>query len=1357
MKVLFLVISLVAVVTTKALPPDQLEFFESRIRPVLIQECYECHSSNGKAKSGLALDHRTGLLEGGDGGSVVVPFKPEESLLIRAIRHDDEDLAMPKSGEPLDDRIINDFIEWIRMGAPDPRDSPPSGSELEGKKDWESVMEERKSWWSFQPIKNAKPPEIAGASHPIDRFVDRGIVKAGLTPAAQAEAPVLVRRIYFAITGLPPSPDQVRSFLQAHRNNSVAAIEALIDDLLARPEFGERWARHWMDWIRYAESHGSEGDPSIQNAHLYRDYLIRALNEDIPYDQLLREHVAGDLLDDPRLNQELGINESIVGTAHWRMVFHGFAPTDALDEKVRFTDDQISVFSKAFLGLTVSCARCHNHKFDAISQEDYYALFGILGSTRPGRTAIDLPSRLNRNRDKLEQLKPKILDALALDWLAQMPSLKETLSDTNGPSKDGQKPRHLLHPLFAVDKVGKEPESFHKTWVNLVESWKVDLKEWREHESRPYRRRWDLGSMTDRQEWFSEGIGLSEGSVTAGGFSVEPEGDNALIGIYPKGTFTHLLSTKHGGRLTSPDFHLDGEYDLWLRITGGGKSMSRYVVQNYPRDGTVYPVTQLGDDKVGEWRWQRYDVAYWNADEIHIELATANDAPLLVKNSPRSWFGISEAVLVPKDKGGPHPPEDPREHLGPIFKSAESTPPGSREHLVDIYIQSITDAIKEWAAGTIDVQQAHLLNACLRLGLLPNKLELLAKASELIREYRRFESEIPVPIRVPTIAEWTAKDQPLYERGNHKRPLKPVSRRFIEAIDKSPYQTRLSGRRELAEDLLREDNPFTRRVIVNRIWHHLFGRGIVETPDNFGRLGSEPSHPELLDYLAVRFVEHDKWSIKRLIRHILTSRAWQRSSEALAEVQAVDPGNKLISHFNLQRLDAEAIRDALLQVSGRLDHTRFGKPVRGNAPRRSIYVNVRRNRLDPFLSTFDAPVPFSSQGRRNITTVPSQSLTMMNSPFVVEAARHWAAQFGKTEPSQWSADLLQTAWEAAFARKPTSEELQITQEFLNSQHVTYSNLKRQVAEKQNQHRTVTAQIELLASAARERIETERSDKSNGALTSSLKPVAEWLFDEDGKDSVGNLDCDLLGGARIEDGALVVSGGSSYARSAPINMNLKEKTLEAWVQLDDLEQRGGGVVSVQTRDGNRFDAIVFGEMEPGHWLAGSDNFRRTKSFRGLKEKRADKEPVHITLVYKADGEIQGYRNGKLYGNSYESSGPLQFKAGKSEVVFGLRHGKSGGDRMLLGKILEARLYDRALTQEEVAAAAKADVNFISENDLIAAIPKNGQQDWIRLNQEKAEVEFELQRLEATTPQNIRSAVWGDLALAIFNMKEFVYVR
>ena len=282
----------------------------------------------------------------------MVPGNPDDSLLMKVIGHQIEGLEMPDGGAQLSPEVIADFRTWIADGASDPRDQPPSETELKHSISWESTLESRKKWWSFQPIRNPELPSANDwSNHPIDRFVYLAAQAKSLDQSQPAENRVLARRLSFALTGLPPTTS-----LLAEVDSGAKTIETLVDELLASPQFGERWARHWMDLVRYADSHGSEGDPAIPNAYQYRDYLIRAFNQDVSYEQLVREHIAGDLMADPRINESLGINESMIGPAHWRLGFHGFAPTDALDEKVRFTDDQINVFGKAFLGLTISCA-----------------------------------------------------------------------------------------------------------------------------------------------------------------------------------------------------------------------------------------------------------------------------------------------------------------------------------------------------------------------------------------------------------------------------------------------------------------------------------------------------------------------------------------------------------------------------------------------------------------------------------------------------------------------------------------------------------------------------------------------------------------------------------------------------------------------------------------------------------------------------------------------------------------------------------------------------------------------------------------------------------------------------------------
>ncbi len=404
-----------AAVSAADTPAERTAFFENNIRPVLASSCYTCHGA-AQQKSGLRLDWRDGLLKGGQRGPAIVPGDPEKSLLVQAIAHTHAELKMPKSGDALDRATVEKFREWIRLGAPDPRDKPP-GADSAQASDWPAVFALRKRWWSFQPLKNTEPPKMEGIAHPVDRFLRAAMAQAGLSPSPVTDPAARVRRAAFILTGLPPDSQEVDAFT---KDPSPAAWNALIDRLLASPHFGERWARHWMDWLRYAESHGSEGDPVIRNAWRYRDYLIRALNANVPWPQLVTEHLAGDRLPHPRVNTSLGLNESAIGPAHLRMVFHGFTPTDALDEFVTFTDNQVDVVSKAFMGLTVSCARCHNHKFDAISQEDYYAWYGIFASCRPGVVNVSAPAsdEEKSTRRRILELKDSMRStAPYLTWL----------------------------------------------------------------------------------------------------------------------------------------------------------------------------------------------------------------------------------------------------------------------------------------------------------------------------------------------------------------------------------------------------------------------------------------------------------------------------------------------------------------------------------------------------------------------------------------------------------------------------------------------------------------------------------------------------------------------------------------------------------------------------------------------------------------------------------------------------------------------------------------------------------------------------------------------------------------------------
>ncbi|WP_051946495.1 DUF1553 domain-containing protein [Verrucomicrobium sp. BvORR106] len=408
--------------------PEGRDYFEAHIRPVLVAECYDCHAGS-KKKGGLVVDSRDGLLKGGENGPSLIPGDAQNSLLIQTLAHThkDPDLHMPKDGAKLDASALKHFVEWVNMGAPDPRDKP---AVAEGAQpvSWDQIFALRKQWWSLQPVNHNVVPPSGTAEHPVDRFIQARLAEQGLQPAPSADRHLLIRRLSFALTGLPPKAEEVEKFLA---DTSPDAWGRLVDYYLELPTFGETWARHWMDLMRYAETHGSEGDPAIPGAWMYRDYLVRAFNSDLPYRQFVQEHIAGDLLK-PRWNEALGVNEALLGSANLRLMEHGFQPVDSLDEQVKTVDNQIDVLSKTFLGLTVSCARCHDHKFDAISQKDFYALYGILASTRPAQVVLDPPAKLDVHREELTRLKGQIKAELAGLWLKSAETLPAQLLNPAG-------------------------------------------------------------------------------------------------------------------------------------------------------------------------------------------------------------------------------------------------------------------------------------------------------------------------------------------------------------------------------------------------------------------------------------------------------------------------------------------------------------------------------------------------------------------------------------------------------------------------------------------------------------------------------------------------------------------------------------------------------------------------------------------------------------------------------------------------------------------------------------------------------------------------------------------------------------
>jgi cytochrome c553 len=1291
------------------------EFFESKIRPVLASACYDCHGPE-KQKAGLRLDSRQGVLDGGDSGPAIVPGDAEKSLLFQAVAGLHADLKMPKNADPLGAPAVGAIREWIEMGAPDPRDAPSAGGDI----DWAAAFALRRQAWFWQPLREVAPPEVPGVAHPVDRFLRAAQRDAGLTPAPRADDATIARRLAFVLTGLPPAPPT------PGEPAPTAGFQA--DALLASPAFGERWARHWMDWLRYADSHGSEGDPVIPHSWQYRDYLVRALNADVPYFQLVREHIAGDLIA-PRLNHDGSINESSFGPAHLRMVFHGFTPTDALDEFVTFTDNQVDVVTKAFLGLTVSCARCHNHKFDAISQADYTALFGIFANTRPATVDARAPQAEAATRQRLAELKRDITRAVHQDWNASWDGFSERLAAWQ-PKDDAERSEAEGSghgPLAAWLALREVPaDQFAEKWKAVDRAghdWMKTRDAWNNDARSAGRAWWNGrdGSLT----WTNSGAGV-QSPAEPGELLLVPEGGTALAGVADGGFFSARHTPADRAVVASSRFTAEGG-KVWVRVAGQA-SVVRPVVHNYPRSGLIFPKTGVDSPRP---QWVSFDLEYWKGEEVHLELTTAADAPIETGRGEASAFSLLEVAYPSRPDLSPPAPGVPLQR----FTTAA---PRNRDELLAAY----QEAVRRCADPNQSVpDRAEFLDFFIRAGLVPGTLKELPTAAPLVEEYRKLAAQLPDPVRAPGVMEGGPGDWPLYARGDHKKPGAPVPRRFLSALDPTPYQTRESGRRELADSLTGPGGDLASRVIVNRLWHHVFGRGLVATTDNFGKLGEPPTHPDLLDWLAREF-QKSGGSLKALLRLLVTTDAFQAQAAPSAGAAAIDPENKLLTHWSLRRLEAEAIRDAMLAMTGRMEGNGSGPGVGGDAPRRSLYVSVIRNALDPFLTVFDAPVPSSTRGRRDATNIPAQALTLMNAPLVRSWATDWAGRVSASVPDD--PDRVRRLYLEGFQREPSPEE--ITQSLAWLEESAAATREMEATRERQQNALTALQYERSTLTA-----PVLAQLKSGLATPPTAPaaLAEWDFEGGATPAIPLT---LHGGAKISNGALHLNGRDAWASSGPLAATLKERTLEAWVSLANLDQTGGGVFTVQDLDGDVFDAIVFAENGPRQWLAGSNNFARTNPSPRPKESDAVNRPVHVAITWSDDGTIRLFRDGAPYGQPYKSNGPVTFAAGESMVQFGCRHGQPSGNRLLAGTIHRARLYDRALTPDEITRTAALEAAFVPRDALRSLLPEEERR---RLD----DLDSRIASLEATLAADPSAAMspLQSLAHALLNSKEFIYLR
>lgn len=1027
------------------------EFFEKEVRPVLVKECYSCHADKLQ-QGGLRVDSREWLLKGGSRGTALVPGDPKKSLLVRVTHHDE--LVMPP-GRKLADKQIAALEKWVQMGAPWPASAKPAAGPMA----WDDIMRVRKQWWSLAPVRKPAVPKVKDvkwSAQPVDRFILAELEKKGLRPAPRADRRTLVRRAYLTLTGLPPTPEEVESFVN---DRSPKAYENLVDRLLASPHYGERWARHWMDVVRFNETHGYEWNHEIRDVWRYRDYLIRAFNQDLPFNALIREHIAGDLIPNPRTNPREHIkNESEIATAFYRFgeVGHDVFKEIGLDH----LDNQIDTLAKAFQGTTLTCARCHDHKLDAISQKDYYGVLGVLASSRQVIHTLDDDTVNAQQKSRIRDLKKQVRQELATLWETQAaeagrylraaqaakdkaPNAEELAKGLDATrlaawktalEKKGAGLEDLLTPWQTAADAARANGDVAAAWKSLGEKYTAESRQRAEFNAKTFTL-WGDFSKGVPQGWRGEGLAVYDGPSAAGDFALSPDGKEAITGIYPAGFYSHVLSEKLNASFQSS--YLPDKKFVSVEVLGDKNGTARWVPD--------FRLLQDGSSLKQGLGWKRFSKGE-REERGYIELATKHDnirypgwgggdkdEPF---KDPHSYFGVTRAYI--SDSG-----ETPKDELTTprqLFSGDAATLDAVGER----YAQLLEKAVTDWGQGQSTDDQAKWLDWLLQKNLVSNTSAATPKLAELMNQYRETEKAVQPARIVAGLADLDGFDHAVYVRGDVTHPGDIVHRRYMEMVSSTADMDipAGSGRLQLAERIADPNNPLTGRVFVNRVWHYLFGTGIVRTTDDFGHMGDQPSHPALLDYLATTFVANPPtgqgWSVKRLIRSIMLTETFQMSSTADAKAAQIEPENRLLHHFPARRLEAEAIRDSILAVSGRLDRTLYGPsiqpyrtepmperrlfpgPLDGNG-RRSIYTKVTLMQGPKFLEVFNFPDPKVPVGRRDVTNVPAQALTLLNDPFVLGQADLWAEKLIQTTDSS-VAGRVERMFLTALGRRPTAVE-----------------------------------------------------------------------------------------------------------------------------------------------------------------------------------------------------------------------------------------------------------------------------------------------------------------------------------------------
>lgn len=965
--------------------PEGIAFFESKIRPVLAEHCYQCHSADalqsGKLKANLLVDSREGMAKGGESGAAVVPGKREDSLLLAALRYDG--FEMPPTGK-LPDAVIADFETWIDMGAPDPREEPAATV------DERTIdVEAGRQHWSYRRLASVPAPDVnntAWVANDIDRFILAKQEAAGIEPNPAVTKETLARRVHFDLTGLPPTPEELQAFLA---DESPDAYDRLVDRLLASQRFGERWARHWLDTVRFGESGGYEFDADRGGAFHYRDFVIKALNADMPYDEFLRLQVAGDLIKPGDYNATSATGFLVAGPYPGQV-------TAKTVEPIRYDqlDDMVATLGSSVLGMTIGCARCHDHKYDPIAHRDYYALIACLGKAVQQEQAIDPnPAATKKNHEAWLATRAPI--AAAADRFRQ-----EELSARIGRWLAGDAGAQQFTTWQALD-----PQSLKAAKATLVEEARDAVTASGKHEGN------DTYTLTFRTH--QKGLTglrletLASPSSPGGGPGTGPDGAFRLTTL--KVTAAPLIAAPERKPITpklqavatsfqEPGFELDKAVD--------DDASSGWAVGGQP--GRDHAAVFAFDQPIG----------FDGGTQITVELMFQADQHGLARFRLAATTSPQPAELTAAAA-----PQAAHE-IATLFDLARSAErdladDGMAREVLRWFRRFDTDAERVLAdLDAIDATEPK-----------PNLLQVYAATNGPWYVSGNGQSVTSGSQDVFVLARG--------EVGRKKGKAAPgfvlaaiaaddAEARLFDGPDASPTaESRLDSRLGLAAFISDVDHgagPLAARVIVNRLWHHHFGRGIVATPNDLGTQGEKPTHPELLEWLATRLVEQ-KWSLKSIHRLIVTSATYRQSGTVDDARRTQDPDNTLVWHRRPVRLEGEVIRDALLAVSGRLDAAMYGPSVVGaSVPRRSIYMRVKRSEPEAFLRVFDQPEPIQSIGARGIATVPTQALTMMNDPLVRSAA-DGLAERARNASGDDGNQAVEYCFRVALSRPPSPDEV----------------------------------------------------------------------------------------------------------------------------------------------------------------------------------------------------------------------------------------------------------------------------------------------------------------------------------------------